>query len=131
MAVRGPFRVEHDEVFPKGCTLHSVLGKKDYQRSTKDEEVPAIDKETHKRIWVVTVIDDDEENRNPAVKVNVPADHQPVIAKGSPVEFGGLRVMPYLEKRGENKILAFSLRADAVHAPSAANGKAAARKEAA
>jgi hypothetical protein len=90
--------------------------------------------ESDKLLWVVTVIDQDEENPNPAVKVNIAADVEPAMPKTSDgsraVEFVGLRVMPYLESRGDSKRLAYSVKADAVKAPST-SGKAASVKEAA
>ena len=132
MAVKGPFKVEHDEVFPHGCDMHSVAMKRDFNASSKGNPVQAKDKESGKLLWVVTVIDRDAENPNPAMKVNVAADHQPVppvSGERGAVEFVGLRAMPYVEKKGDMSRLAFSLRADSLAAPSA-NGKVAPKKEA-
>ena len=137
MAVQGRFRVEHGDVFPHGCFMvGEVAPVRDFDRSTKDAAVQAVDKDTELLVWQVDVIDADPEARNKSVRVKILAPVQPVppaVVDGvpfRPVEFDGLTVTPYVDQgncRGEGRCRArqaYSLRATGIGAPEPVRARA-------
>ena len=132
MAHQGQIPVQFRAVFPDGAyAAGSFEMVRDYDRSTPDRPVQQADKETGLPLWVVEVIDAQENARQRTVKVKIAAQVQPVLpppAPGSPftaVEFDGLTVMPYPDgsrcQGGKNKCAArqaYSLKATGVRAPS-------------
>ena len=131
MAQLGPFPVEFGAVFPDGAYAAAKIEMvRDFDRSSGDRIVQQIDKATGLPLWVVEVIDADEQARQRTVKVKVAAAVQPVLpssAPGSPftaVEFEGLTVTPYADTsrcQGKGKCAArqgYSLKATGVRAPS-------------
>ena len=93
--------------------------------------VQQTDKATGLPVWVIEVIDPQEDTRQLTVKVKVVAEYQPVLpapTPGSPftaIEFEGLTATPYVDSTGarprDGKCGArqgYSLKATGVRAPS-------------
>jgi len=126
MAITPRFRVSSGDVFPHGAFVVGEVEKiKDFDKSTPEKFVQAIDKESGVALWSVSVLDADPSARKneKTVTVKIVAKVQPVPpdAVGDlpfrPVEFDGLVVVPYvLEGPGRPRV-AYSLRAEAMHAP--------------
>jgi len=133
MAIKGAIRMNHGDVFPHGCfVVGEVQAMRDFDRSTKDQAVQAVDRDTGLLVWTVDVVDADPEARERTVRVKVLAPVQPVppeLAEGvpfRPVEFDGLTATPYVATTASGRSrLAWSLRATSMRAPSRAAGKAA------
>ncbi len=137
MAFQGAIRVEFGAVFPDGAYAAGKFEMvRDFDRSSGDRVVQQIDNATGLPLWVVEVIDADEQARQRTVKVKVAAQVQPVPpspAPGSPftaVEFEGLTATPYVDasrcKGGKDKCgarQAYSLKATGVRAPSRGLGR--------
>ena len=146
MALQGPIQVEFGTVFPDGAyAAGGIEMVRDFDRSSRDRVVQQVDKHTGLPLWVVEVIDAQEDARQRTVKVKIAAQVQPVLpapAAGSPftaVEFDGMTVMPYVDgsrcdpdsKKCGGR-LAYSLKAAGVRAPSRGVSRPAAeRKDAA
>ena len=140
MALQGPIPIEFGMVFPDGAyAAGGIEMVRDFDRSSGDRVVQQVDKHTGLPLWVVEVIDAQEDARQRTVKVKIAAQVQPVLpppAPGSPftaVEFDGLTVIPYPDgsrcQGGKNKCAArqaYSLKATGVRAPSRGIGRAAA-----
>ena len=125
MAIQGAIPMRHEDVFPYGCfVVGDVQAMRDFDRSTKDQAVQAVDRDTGELVWVVDVIDADPETRERTVRVKVLAPVQPVPPEAMaeapfrPVEFDGLTATPYvattMSGRGR---LAWSFRATGMRAP--------------
>ncbi len=124
MAINGRFCVAMDEVFPHGAYVVSeVEPVRDFDKSTRERPVQALDKESGLPVWSVSVLDADPAARKneKTVTVKIAAPHQPVPpapAPGMPfaaVEFDLLTVTPYVDdKRGR---VAYSFRAREMRAP--------------
>ena len=138
MALQGQIPVPFGAVFPDGAyAAGSFEMVRDFDRSTADRLVQQADKETGLPLWVVEVIDAQENARQRTVKVKIAAQVQPVLpspAPGSPftaVEFDGLTVTPYVDTgRCQAKDTgrcgarqAYSLKATGVRAPSRGIGR--------
>lgn len=130
MAVRGPFKVEFDDVFPLGAGVVGAVGpKSDFKASTAQNQVQERDKETGVPMWVVDVMDFDPEARERTFRVNITSPVQPVPPETvaglpvRPVVLEGLTVSPYLQKLGERSKIVFSLRATGLSAPRGARGQ--------
>jgi hypothetical protein len=128
MAIRGAIQIGHDGVFPHGCyVVGEVEPVRDFDRSTKETPVQAVDKDTGMPVWQVDVVDADPDARDKSVRVKILATVQPVppaTAPGlpfRPVEFDNLTVMPYVATlaSGRGK-LAWSFKATGMHAPASA-----------
>ena len=104
MALQGPIPIEFGMVFPAGAYAAGAIEMvRDFDRSTADRAVQQADKHTGLPLWVVEVIDAQEDARQRTVKVKIAAQVQPVLpppAPGSPftaVEFDGMTVTPYVD----------------------------------
>jgi hypothetical protein len=124
MAVQGPIPVSFDLPFPEGAFLHGEPGPmRDYERSTAERFVQAVDKHTGELLWGVDVIDADPQARAKTVRVKIAAPYQPVPPESvpgmpfRPVEFEGLTLTPYVDSNSGR--LAYSFRATGMRAPSA------------
>ena len=141
MAMQGQIPVEFGTVFPDGAYAAGAIEMvRDFDRSTADRLVQQADKETGLPLWVVEVIDAQENARQRTVKVKIAAQVQPVLpppAPGSPftpVEFDGMTATPYVDSSrcsgdGKHKCaarLAYSFKATGVRAPSRGIGRPAA-----
>jgi hypothetical protein len=138
MAMQGPIPVEFGKVFPGGAYAAGPVEKvRDFERSRKDEVIQQLDKETSLPLWVVEVIDAQEDARQRTVKVKIAAQVQPVLpapVPGSPftpVEFDGMTVVPYVDSsRCQAKDtgrcgarVAYSLKATGIRAPARGMGR--------
>jgi hypothetical protein len=132
MAIQGAIRVEFGDVFPHGCfVVGEVEPVRDFDRSTKDSVVQAVDKDSGQLVWSVEVIDADPEARDKVVRVKIAAGVRPVppeVASGvpfRPVEFEGLTVTPYVATPATGRPrLAYSFRASGMRSPSGRSVKA-------
>jgi hypothetical protein len=108
---------------------------RDFDRSTPDRAVQQVDKDSGLPLWVVEVIDAQENARQRTIKIKVAAQVQPVLpppAPGSPftaVEFDGMTAFPYVDAsrcQGHGKCgarQAYSFKATGVRAPSRGIGR--------
>lgn len=138
MALTGEIGMEHDQVFPHGCYMvGEVEQKRDFDKSSRETFVQAVDRDTGVLVWQAEVVDADPEARETAVTVEIVAPVQPVPPEQvaglpfRPVEFEGLTVRPWVQQRpsGRGKLM-WSFKATGMRAPSkpakvpAGNGKA-------
>ena len=121
MALSRRMNVTHDEVFPFGAFLMGeVTSISDYDRSTKDNKVQAIDKDTGLPLWAIDVLDADPEARRASkmMSIKFAAKVQPVPPTNeagtpfTPVVFEGLTALPYVEQVTESfSRISWSMRA--------------------
>ena len=138
MALKGQISVQFGAVFPDGAyAAGSFEMVRDFDRSTADRAVQQVDKDTGLPLWVVEVIDAQENARQRTVKVKVASQVQPVLpppVPGSPftaVEFDGMSAFPYVDASrctGDGKHRcgarqAYSFKATGVRAPSRGIGR--------
>jgi hypothetical protein len=130
MSVPNRFKVNHGDVFPHGAFVVSeVEPVRDWDKSSPDRRVQAVDKESGLPVWAVSVLDADPDARKDSktVTVKISAPHQPVPPEAlagmpfRPVEFEGLTVTPYMDDK-RNRV-AYSLRANGMRAPQAGVNK--------
>src|SRR5665809_2585 len=92
MAVTGALKVDCGQVFPHGLGIVGpVTSMDDFDRSTKDNRVQAVDKETGLPVWTVEVLDFDQDAREKTFRVKIAAAVQPVpqgAVAGVPVRPG-------------------------------------------
>jgi hypothetical protein len=134
MAIKGAIPMTQGDVFPYGCYgVGEVQTMRDFDRSTKDQAVQAVDRDTGLLVWTVDVIDADPEARERTVRVKLLAPVQPVPPEAAegvpfrPVEFDGLTATPYVATTASGRArLAWSFRATGMRAPGRvpANSKA-------
>ena len=119
--------VEFGVVFPYGAyAVGEISPVRDYDRSTKENPVQAIDPDTGLPVWAVDVVDADPDatKSTRTMSVKVAAKVQPVLpaaAEGMPfrpVEFDKLTATAYIEENGNFNRVAWSLRAREVRPPS-------------
>jgi hypothetical protein len=133
MAIKGAIQMAHGDVFPHGCFMvGEVQAMRDFDRSTKDQAVQAVDRDTGVLVWTVDVVDADPEARERTVRVKVLAPVQPVPPEAAegvpfrPVEFDGLTATPYVATTASGRgRLAWSFRATGMRAPGRSAVKAA------
>ena len=137
MAIRGQISVEFGAVFPDGAYAAGAIELvRDFDRSSGDRVVQQVDKVTQLPLWVVEVIDAQEDARQRTVKVKIAAQVQPVLpppAPGqpfTPVEFDGMTATPYVDSsrcQGNGTRCgarqAYSFKATGVRAPSRGIGR--------
>lgn len=125
MAIQGPFRVECSEVFPHGVGIVGAVSPLvDFDRSSKENKVQQLDKDSGLPVWTVDVMDFDPDARERTFKVKIAAAVQPVppdAVAGLPVRpvlLEGLLIMPYLKEVANGRArVAYSLRASGLAAP--------------
>ena len=125
-------------MFPGGAYAAGPVEKvRDLERSRKDEVIQQLDKDSGLPLWVVEVIDAQEDARQRTVKVKIAAQVQPVLpppVPGSPftpVEFDGMTATPYVDSsrcqaKDTGKCgarVAYSLKAAGIRAPSRGLGR--------
>jgi hypothetical protein len=136
MAIKGAIPMQHDDVFPHGCfVVGEVQAMRDFDRSTKDQAIQAVDRESGELVWTVDVVDADPEARERTVRVKITAPVQPVPPESAPglpfrpVEFDGLTATPYVQTTvGGRGKLAWSFRATGMRAPRSVTALAGNRK---
>jgi hypothetical protein len=137
MAIKGAIPMNHGDVWPFGAfVVGEVQAMRDFDRSTKDQAVQAVDRDTGELVWTVDVVDADPEARERTIRVKLVAPVQPVPPEAMPgapfrpVEFDGLTATPYVATTASGRArLAWSFRATGMRAPGrvsagAGNGKA-------
>jgi hypothetical protein len=128
MAMPRRIRIEFGEAFPLGAFAVSAVDKsRDFDRSTKDNAVQAVDEELGLPLWQVDVHDGDPEVRKAdrEFTVRIAAKVQPVLPDAPfpgvpfiPIELDGLTATPYVAETGNGRSrLAWSFRASGVRAP--------------
>ena len=125
MAIKGAIPMESGFVWPHGTFMvGEVQAIRDFDRSTKDQAVQAVDRDTGELVWTVDVVDADPEARERKVRVTLLAPVQPVPPEAMagapfrPVEFEGLTATPYVATTASGRSrLAWSLRATGMRAP--------------
>jgi len=138
MSLQGQISVQFDSVFPDGAYAAGVIEMvRDFDRSSADRPVQQADKETGLPLWVIEVIDPQENARQRTVKVKIAAQVQPMLpppppgSPFTPVEFDGMTATPYVDaSRCHAKEtgrcgarLAYSFKATGVRAPSRGLGR--------
>jgi hypothetical protein len=74
MAIKGAISMQHGDVFPHGCfVVGEVQAMRDFDRSTKDQAIQAVDRDTGELVWTVDVVDADPEARERTVRVKITA----------------------------------------------------------
>jgi hypothetical protein len=126
MAMPRKTRIEFGEAFPCGVfAVSEVTAARDYDRSTREQPVQAIDEESGLLVWTVDVIDADPDARKSTRQFTVKllAPVQPVMPANPsgfpfpPVEFTGLTATPYVDENGMRAKLAWSFRATGMVSP--------------
>lgn len=127
MAVPRSIPVQFGDVFAYGAlVVGEVQPTKDFDKSTKDQLVQALDKDSGKPLWSLEVVDVDPAatKSTRSVTVKIPANVQPVLPEKAdkdsqfrPVEFEKLTIGAYVETNGDFSKVAWSFRAAEVRAP--------------
>jgi hypothetical protein len=137
MAMARRFKISHDEVFPFGAYLVAEVGPVfDFDRSTKDNKVQQVDKDSGLPLWSVEVLDADPDagKKSKTVTVKIAARVQPVPPDAlpglpfRPVVFQGLSALPYIDDAGKFSRIVWSFKAEAMTAPGKAEATTAAGK---
>lgn len=119
--------VPFDVVFPFGAyAVGEVQPVKDYDKSTRERMLQAVDPDTGLLVWSIDVVDADPDARKATrtMSVKITAKVQPVLPEAlpglpfTPVEFDGLTGTAYIEENGDFSKISWSLRASGVRAPS-------------
>jgi hypothetical protein len=72
MAIKGAIPMGQDNVFPHGCfVVGDVQPMRDFDRSTKDQAVQAVDRDSGVLVWTVDVVDADPDARERTVRVRL------------------------------------------------------------
>jgi hypothetical protein len=97
---------------------------RDFDRSTKEQAIQAVDRDTGELVWTVDVVDADPEARERTVRVKIAAPVQPVPPETAPglpfrpVEFESLTATPYVQTTASGRgRLTWSFRASGMRAP--------------
>jgi hypothetical protein len=137
MAIARRFKINHDEVFPFGAYLVAEVGPVfDFDRSTKDNKVQQVDKDSGLLLWSVEVLDADPDagKKSKTVTVKIAAKVQPVPPDAlpglpfRPVVFQGLSALPYIDDAGKFSRIVWSFKAEAMTAPAKPEATTAAGK---
>ena len=120
-------KIDFGDVFPYGAyAVGEVQAQRDFNKSTRENPVQAIDDDSGLPVWAVDVIDADPDatKSTRTFSVKVSAKVQPVLPETSSgpftqVEFDGLTATPYVaDAPGDGRgRLAWSYRATDVRAP--------------
>src|SRR5262245_14957171 len=141
MAIQGAFPMASDDVFPHGCfVVGEVEPIRDFDRSTKDTAIQAVDKESGLPVWRVDVIDAGPQARGKTFQVKIVAQADPVPPAAPagvpfrPVVLQGLTLRPWVntDRCKPKKCqahqcgaqIAWSYWATGLAAPPRSNGKA-------
>ncbi len=114
MAVQGPIRTRHEDVFPEPVLVLSVEPIEDFDKRKAGIADPQDrDKETGMRLWAVSVLDPTARPGQREIKVKIPAEQQPVPPGGQlgDVYFTDLAVIPYVDTNRARPRLGMSYRA--------------------
>ncbi|MGH3489590.1 MAG: plasmid replication, integration and excision activator [Actinopolymorphaceae bacterium] len=108
MAMESRFDVRNGVAFPYGAyafVTTEVKTARDFERSTRDNEVQQIDKITELPVWTFDVLDadPDAQGKNAAITIRILSKHKPTLPEAPngmpfrPVEFEGLTGTPYVD----------------------------------
>lgn len=120
MAMPRRIKVEFSEVFRHGLFMVGEVDiLKDFDKSSKDKPVQAMDEETRMPIWTVDVIDPDPQasKATRSLSVRIVSRLQPVPTEAAgdgpfrPVAFQGLTALPYIDDNGNFSRIVWSYRA--------------------
>jgi hypothetical protein len=137
MAMPRKVPVDFGTVFPYGAyAVGEVQAVRDYDRSTRENVVQAVDPDTGLLLWSVDVVDADPDAKKltRTLSVKVLAKVQPVLPKGldglpfTPIEFGQMTATAYIEENGDFHKIAWSLRAGEVREPGAKGARTSSEK---
>lgn len=126
MAMPRKLPVEFGTAFPYGAyAVGEVQPVRDYDKSTREHVVQAVDQDTGLPIWSVEVVDGDPEAKKSTrtMSVKVTAKVQPVLPESlsglpfTPVEFDKMTATAYIEENGDFSKISWSLRAAEVRGP--------------
>ena len=126
MAISRRIPMSSEVAFPMGAYLVSEVSPVfDFEKSSKDNKVQQIDKDTGKPLWQLDVLDADPEAKRASktVSVKIPANVQPVppgndgSSPFTPVAFEGVTAMPWIEASENFSKISWSFRATDVVAP--------------
>lgn len=131
MAMPRRFPVKFADAFPHGLYMFTearVEPARDFDKSTRDNPVQAVDEDSGLPVWQADVMDADPEARSKAKSftVRIVADVCPTLPEAPaewpvrPVEFEGLTASPYVAdppRPGGKGRLAWSFRAAGLCAP--------------
>ena len=133
MAMPRRINVEFGDVFPHGAwAVSDIEPMRDYDKSSKDNQVQATDDESGLPVWTVDVIDADEDTRKAdrQVSVRVSAKVCPVLPPTMggtpfrPIEFSGMAATPYVVQQGDSRPrIAWSYRATDLNGPKTGSSK--------
>jgi hypothetical protein len=85
MAIKGAIPMRHGDVFPHGCfVVGEVQAMRDFDRSTREQAVQAVDRDSGELVWTVDVVDADPDARDRTVRVKITAPVQPVPPETAP-----------------------------------------------
>src|SRR5690606_27116328 len=109
------------------------------EKSTKDNPVQAIDRETGLPLWEFTLQDGDPEAAKSmrSFQVKIAAKHQPVPPEAipgtpfRPVYLEGIEVRPYVKENGGRASIAYSVRASGMRGVQPSSGSDSRRSKAA
>ena len=127
MAMPRKIPVPFSVAFPYGAyAVGEVQPVRDYDESTRERVVQAVDPDSGLLLWSVDVVDADPDAKkaNRTMSVKVTAKVQPVLPESlaglpfTPVEFDRLTATAYIEENGDFSKISWSLRASGVRAPS-------------
>lgn len=127
MAMPRKLPVDFGIAFPYGAyAVGEVQPVRDYDKSTREKVVQAVDPDTGLLLWSVDVVDGDPEAKKSTrtMSVKITARVQPVLPESlaglpfTPVEFDRMTATAYIEENGDFSKIAWSLRAAEVRAPS-------------
>jgi hypothetical protein len=127
MAIPRKIPVPFTVAFPYGAyAVGEVQPVRDYEKSTRERVLQAVDPDTGLLLWSVDVVDADPEAKKSTrtMSIKVTAKVQPVLPEAltglpfTPVEFDGLTATAYIEQNGDFSKISWSLRASEVRAPS-------------
>lgn len=123
MAIPRKLPLDFATVFPHGAFMvGDIEPLRDFDKSTRDNPVQAVDSETGVLVWAVEIVDGDPEatKASRTMTVKVQASVKPVLTRSqdtpfTPVEFKNLVGTPWIEQVGENfSRVNWSLRASSV-----------------
>ena len=125
MAIQGAIPIGHDGVFPHGCFMVGEVDPvRDFDRSTKETAVQAVDRDSGLPVWQVDVVDADPDARDKTVRVKILAPVQPVPPASAPgvpfrpVVFDDLIATPYVSTPSVGRArLAWSFKAKGMRPP--------------
>ena len=126
MAISRRIPLAFEVAFPYGAYLVSEVSPVfDFEKSTRDNKVQQVDKDTGKLLWQLDVLDADPEAKRSSktVSVKIAANVQPVppgndgSSPFTPVAFEGLTALPWIEASESFSKISWSFRASEVVAP--------------